>query len=117
MADPCTYVIFGATGNLSRLKLMPALYHLEEAGRLPDTTRILFVGICARTRPTASITTWARHGAERARVRASPISCWNRCGTATTSTMYRSPIGDARRRTRCGFYDGAGALRDMLQST
>jgi len=44
VADPCTYVIFGATGNLSRLKLMPALYHLEEAGRLPDTTRILFVG-------------------------------------------------------------------------
>ena len=44
MADPCTYVIFGATGNLSRLKLMPALYHLEAAGRLPENTRILLVG-------------------------------------------------------------------------
>ena len=29
MSDACTYVIFGATGNLSRIKLMPALYHLE----------------------------------------------------------------------------------------
>ena len=26
---PCTFVIFGATGNLSRVKLLPALYHLE----------------------------------------------------------------------------------------
>ncbi len=44
MSDHCTYVIFGATGNLSRLKLMPALYHLECAGKLTDETRILFVG-------------------------------------------------------------------------
>jgi glucose-6-phosphate 1-dehydrogenase len=42
--EPCTYVIFGATGNLSRLKLMPALYHLEAEGRLPPGTRILAIG-------------------------------------------------------------------------
>jgi len=39
--EPCTYVIFGATGNLSRVKLMPALYHLEVANRLPEGTVIL----------------------------------------------------------------------------
>jgi len=39
--EPCTYVIFGATGNLSRRKLMPALYHLEAANRLPADTVIL----------------------------------------------------------------------------
>ena len=44
MLEPCTYVIFGATGNLSRLKLMPALYHLESAGRLPAGTSILLLG-------------------------------------------------------------------------
>ena len=44
MNDPCTYIIFGATGNLSRLKLMPALYHLEAEGRLPDGTMIIAVG-------------------------------------------------------------------------
>ncbi|MGZ8181313.1 MAG: glucose-6-phosphate dehydrogenase [Methylobacter sp.] len=43
-ADPCTYVIFGATGNLSRIKLMPALYHLDAASRLPEGTRILAIG-------------------------------------------------------------------------
>ena len=33
----CTYVIFGATGNLSRIKLMPALYQLEAADKLSPT--------------------------------------------------------------------------------
>ena len=41
--EPCTYVIFGATGNLSRRKLMPALYHLEAEGRLPEGTVILAI--------------------------------------------------------------------------
>jgi len=43
-AEPCTYVIFGATGNLSRTKLMPSLYHLDAANRLPKDTRILAIG-------------------------------------------------------------------------
>lgn len=42
--EPCTYVIYGATGNLSRIKLMPALYHLDEARHLPEGTRIIAVG-------------------------------------------------------------------------
>ncbi|MDJ0806225.1 MAG: glucose-6-phosphate dehydrogenase [Gammaproteobacteria bacterium] len=42
--DACTFVIFGSTGNLSRIKLMPALYHLEAAGRLPGNCRILATG-------------------------------------------------------------------------
>ena len=40
-AEPCTYVIFGATGNLSLRKLLPALYHLEADNRLPGGTVIL----------------------------------------------------------------------------
>ncbi len=44
MIDPCTFVIFGATGNLSQIKLLPALYHLEEAGKLPDGMKIVAVG-------------------------------------------------------------------------
>ncbi len=44
MPQPCTYVIFGATGNLSRQKLMPALYHLEEAGKLSEQTAIMLLG-------------------------------------------------------------------------
>ncbi len=43
-AEACTYVIFGATGNLSQVKLMPALYHLDCENRLPEGTRIVAVG-------------------------------------------------------------------------
>jgi glucose-6-phosphate 1-dehydrogenase len=42
--DACTFVIFGSTGNLSRIKLMPALYHLEAAGELHENCRILATG-------------------------------------------------------------------------
>ena len=39
--EPSTLIIFGATGNLSRIKLMPALYSLELEGRLPEGMAIL----------------------------------------------------------------------------
>lgn len=42
--EPCTLIIFGSTGNLSRVKLMPALFNLEAAGRLPDEFRIIATG-------------------------------------------------------------------------
>ena len=35
-AGPCAIVIFGAAGDLTRRKLIPALYNLAEAGLLPD---------------------------------------------------------------------------------
>ena len=34
--QPFAFVIFGASGDLSRRKLIPALYHLASLGRLPD---------------------------------------------------------------------------------
>lgn len=45
--DPCTLVIFGASGDLAERKLIPALFNLHRLGGLPDPVRI--VG-CARTR-------------------------------------------------------------------
>jgi len=44
MTEPCSLVIFGSTGNLARNKLLPALYHLESAGKLAGATRILGFG-------------------------------------------------------------------------
>ncbi|MGH6968265.1 MAG: glucose-6-phosphate dehydrogenase, partial [Stellaceae bacterium] len=35
-ADPCTLVVFGASGDLTQRLLMPALYHLAAAKLLPD---------------------------------------------------------------------------------
>jgi len=39
MDGACQFVIFGATGNLATSKLLPALYHLDHAGRLPADLR------------------------------------------------------------------------------
>ena len=42
--DPCTLVLFGASGNLARVKLYPGLFRLDMLGRLPDDLKILGVG-------------------------------------------------------------------------
>ncbi|MBA2255545.1 MAG: glucose-6-phosphate dehydrogenase [Chloroflexi bacterium] len=39
--DPCTIVIFGATGDLTHRKILPALYNLRRAGLLPPESTVL----------------------------------------------------------------------------
>src|SRR5919199_674821 len=41
--DPTTLVIFGASGDLTRRKLLPALYQLSRAQRLPARFRVIGV--------------------------------------------------------------------------
>ncbi len=38
---PCSFVIFGATGNLASNKLLPALYHLDAAARLAENLSLI----------------------------------------------------------------------------
>jgi glucose-6-phosphate 1-dehydrogenase len=44
--DPCIVVIFGASGDLTKRKLLPALYHLKQEGLLPDEMAV--VGVARR---------------------------------------------------------------------
>jgi glucose-6-phosphate 1-dehydrogenase len=44
--DPCVVVIFGASGDLTKRKLLPALFHLEQAGNLPPNFAV--VGVARR---------------------------------------------------------------------
>ncbi len=44
MIDDSTLVLFGARGNLSRVKLVPGLFHLDDSGMLPPKMKILSVG-------------------------------------------------------------------------
>jgi len=39
--EPCTIVIFGASGDLTARKLVPALYHLVKDKQMPPTFRII----------------------------------------------------------------------------
>ena len=41
--DPFTLVVFGATGDLSRRKILPALFRRYQAGQVPDDVRIIGV--------------------------------------------------------------------------
>jgi glucose-6-phosphate 1-dehydrogenase len=41
--DPCVVVIFGASGDLTKRKLLPALYHLQQGGLLPGDFAVLGV--------------------------------------------------------------------------
>src|SRR5438105_2647456 len=49
-ADPCVLVIFGASGDLTKRLLVPAIYHLKRAELLPDSFSV--VGI-ARTQESS----------------------------------------------------------------
>jgi len=42
-ADSCIFVIFGASGDLTRRKLLPAIYNLAESGHLPASFAIVGV--------------------------------------------------------------------------
>jgi glucose-6-phosphate 1-dehydrogenase len=42
-ADPCAFIIFGASGDLTRRLLIPALYNLAADGLLPDGFHIIGV--------------------------------------------------------------------------
>ena len=48
-ADPCSFVIFGASGDLTHRLLMPALYNLAAGGLLPPAFSI--VGVARGERP------------------------------------------------------------------
>jgi len=47
--EPCSLVIFGATGDLTQRKLAPALFSLEQQGLLPNGMEI--VGFARREKP------------------------------------------------------------------
>src|SRR5579875_2758816 len=44
--DPAVVVIFGASGDLTKRKLLPALFHLEQQGLLPE--EFVVVGVARR---------------------------------------------------------------------
>jgi len=52
VVEPCTIVIFGASGDLTARKLIPALYHLHKARSLPSPYRI--VGFARREKTDES---------------------------------------------------------------
>src|SRR5437868_11677710 len=50
--DPCSIIIFGATGDLTARKLIPAFYHLYKEKQMPSGFRI--IGFARREKTDAS---------------------------------------------------------------
>src|SRR5258708_39854180 len=49
LAPPCAMVIFGAAGDLTKRLVVPALYNLVNAKRLPNQFQLVGVDLAART--------------------------------------------------------------------
>ena len=60
---PTTLVIFGATGDLAKRKLLPALYNLAHEGALPE--RFHLVGVSRRDKPDEDFAAEARESIEQ----------------------------------------------------
>ena len=61
--EPCTIVIFGASGDLTVRKLIPALYHLYIDGHMPESFRV--VGFARRKKTDESWCEEMRTGIEK----------------------------------------------------
>eukprot|EP01136_Pigoraptor_vietnamica_P001080 Opistho-1_new@27238 len=77
LIDPCIIVIFGATGDLTARKLMPALYNLSREGLLPP--QFACVGFARRDKTHAQFRE-EMHAAVSAFSRSKPVdpSIWGR---------------------------------------
>src|SRR5258708_28291270 len=49
VAPPCAMVIFGAAGDLTKRLVVPALYNLVKAGRLPNEFQLVGVDLASKT--------------------------------------------------------------------
>src|SRR5436190_5267123 len=61
--EPCTIVIFGATGDLTARKLIPAFYHLFVDKQLPEPFRI--IGFARREKTDAAWRDELKEGLEQ----------------------------------------------------
>jgi glucose-6-phosphate 1-dehydrogenase len=73
--QPCALVIFGATGDLTRRKLVPALYNLGRAGLLPQGFAV--VGFARREKDTAQFREEMQAAVDQfSRHRPVPLEVW-----------------------------------------
>lgn len=73
---PCVFVMFGATGDLTARKLMPAIYHLACEGHLSDHTAI--VGLTRHENTHASFRNKMRQAVDTfSRIKSHNPDVWN----------------------------------------
>ena len=94
--EPCTVVIFGASGDLTQRKLVPALYNLHLDGLLPKSFAV--VGVSRREMPRDGFVESLREGVEAHSRRQPDPQVWREfasaisCVAAGTPEGYRAPV-------------------------
>ena len=91
---PTTLVIFGATGDLARRKLLPALYNLAHEGALPE--RFNLIGVSRSDKAHEDFRAEAARGDRRSSRAASPT---RRCSTRCSRRPLRPRHVRRRRRS------------------
>jgi glucose-6-phosphate 1-dehydrogenase len=95
------FVIFGATGDLARRKLLPAVYRLSVQGELENRWSILGVARSAEF-DDASFRSWARDALLEEGIESEAVAAWcDRC------LFYQSLSGDS---------DGFGGLKSRIET-
>ncbi len=74
-APPCALVVFGASGDLTRRKLVPALYNLAAGGSLPE--RFAAVGVARRPLSTQDFRDQLQRGADEFSRRRPETGLWH----------------------------------------
>jgi glucose-6-phosphate 1-dehydrogenase len=89
--EPCVLVIFGATGDLTHRKLVPALYNLAHEGQLPSSFAV--VGFARRPKTNEEFRAELQQGVEQFS-RFSPVNpaVWDALAQAVY--YHRSEFGD-----------------------
>jgi glucose-6-phosphate 1-dehydrogenase len=83
LVEPCSIVIFGASGDLTARKLIPALYHLFVEKQLPNPVRI--IGFARREKSDAQFREEMKAGIEQySRTKKVDASAWEAFSTSLT---------------------------------
>lgn len=101
LADPCTLVLFGATGDLAQRKLFPALFELARQRLLPEQFAVMAYSRSAQE--LGAFRQQVKAGLQRfARTQPLDEAAWERFATRLdiTSGAYEDPASFARLRER-----------------
>ena len=88
--EPCSLVIFGATGDLTHRKLIPALYNLAADGDLPPGMNV--IGFARRDKTDEVFRQELEEAAKKFSRRPIDQNLWN--GFASSIYYHRSEFGD-----------------------
>jgi len=104
LAEPCSLVIFGATGDLTHRKLIPALYNLNSDGNLPPALSV--VGFARRDKSDEQFRGELLEAAEKfSRQKINP-ELWD--GFASRISYHRSEFNNVE-----GYHELARRLDEM----